>query len=191
MDNDQDEEEEDIEDSKQDGFKRLSKTDRLKRDRDCIRLRLYEGKSYEEIAELVSPPFANESGPRKVVTKWLESQIIEDIAPKKVEHRLRLEALIDVLFPEAMGSLDAILDRIDLEGEHADRAIAAAFQSRNGTVDRVIKLSESLRKLDGMDAPTKQEVTGSGGAPFEVFLNWPMPDPNTEVIPQDQLGNQT
>ena len=59
------------------------------------------------------------------------------------------------------------LRRLELERlDEALRAIAGRVRQGNlAAIDRWIRISESRRRLLGLDAPTRTEVTGAGGGP--------------------------
>ena len=49
--------------------------------------------------------------------------------------------------------------------------------------DRIAKIMDSRRKLLGLDAPTKQEVSGPGGSALLIQVNYADPDPDDHLAP--------
>lgn len=60
----------------------------------------------------------------------------------------------------------------DLELQRLDALYMAmhpqAVKGNQGAVDRCLRIMERRAKLEGLDAPTKNEVTGARGGPVEV-----------------------
>lgn len=61
------------------------------------------------------------------------------------------------------------LERLDM----AMLAIAAQVKAGHlGAIDRWIRLAESRRRLLGLDAATKAEITGAGGGALTLNIQW-------------------
>ena len=101
------------------------------------------GASYDQIAEKLG--WRGRSGAFNAVMRALRKTIQEpadDVRKLEVE---RLDALLLALWPQAR-------------------------QGNQGAVDRVLRVMERRSKLLGLDAPTKQQVTGEGGGPLIVNI---------------------
>ncbi len=165
--------------------KRLTKAQQQIRNIKAVKL-LIQGLSYQEIADALM--FASASGAWKAIDKTLtELPFPEAEQHRRIQHE-RNQAIVSRLLPEVL--VDP-LDDVDFDQDGSAKRARILLENRNATVDRIMKVHDRDAKLLGLDAPTKQEITGNNGAPFEVVMTWPMPDPNTEVIPQEELGNQT
>lgn len=101
------------------------------------------GATYEEIGNSLTPPVSRQRA-FKIVQKGLDERI-QDC--KEVAERARL---IEI----------ARIDRwmLALETQKSDPRV----------VDTLLRLSESRRKLLGLDAPTRIETTGKDGGPIET-----------------------
>jgi len=130
------------------GANREQQVKAYERQQEALSLRLV-GLSYDAIAERLE--FANRSGAFRAVQAALKKTLQE---PADELRTLELERLDSMLLP----------------------MMAQAKKGNQGAVDRVLRIMERRAKLLGLDAPTKQEITGAGGGPqhviFEEKANW-------------------
>lgn len=136
---------------------RPSRVSAAERRRQAVQLRAM-GRTFAEIAEALG--YAGESGARNAVNEQLARLESQDV--KDADLLRRLEA-----------------ERIDL----ARRSIAQAVMQGNlAAIDRWQRLSESFRKLYGLDAPAQLDVSVDEQQSV-VFLLPPGPrHPQLEVI---------
>ena len=118
------------------------------RQKEALSLRLV-GLSYDAIAERLG--FANRSGAFRAVQAALKKTLQE---PADELRTLELERLDSMLLP----------------------MMAQAKKGNQGAVDRVLRIMERRAKLLGLDAPTKQEITGSDGGPVVIAIGGIDPD---------------
>jgi Ni,Fe-hydrogenase III large subunit len=118
------------------------------RQKEALSLRLV-GLSYDAIAERLG--FANRSGSFRAVQAALKKTLQE---PADELRTLELERLDSMLLP----------------------LMAQAKKGNQGAVDRVLRIMERRAKLLGLDAPTKQEVTGKDGGPLVIAIGGLDPD---------------
>ena len=118
------------------------------RQKEALSLRLV-GLSYDAIAERLE--FANRSGAFRAVQAALKKTLQE---PADELRTLELERLDSMLLP----------------------MMAQAKKGNQGAVDRVLRIMERRAKLLGLDAPTKQEVTGKDGGPLVIAIGGLDPD---------------
>ena len=118
------------------------------RQKEALSLRLV-GLSYDAIDERLG--FANRSGAFRAVQAALKKTLQE---PADELRTLELERLDSMLLP----------------------MMAQAKKGNQGAVDRVLRIMERRAKLLGLDAPTKQEITGSDGGPVVIAIGGIDPD---------------
>lgn len=119
----------------------------------AVRLRL-EGHSYQAIADMV--PYADRSAARRAV-ETARQHIIEE--PARELQAQELERLDDLLIR---------CRQVLVDGGDPELVLKA--------VDRLVKISETRRKLLGLDAPAKSDVTSGGEATQVVFHTALNPD---------------
>lgn len=141
-----------------------------------LRLRR-KGKTYRAIAAAALAEF----GPDRLPNGWdcryaymdvkRELDKLREVVGEHAEDVRQLELL----------RLDAMLDGL-WERARAGKATA---------VDRVLKIMERRARLLGLDAPTRQEVTGKDGEPLLVRFVWddPSHDPDAEAAQPDPAAD--
>ncbi len=87
--------------------------------------------------------YTNASGPYKAIQRALRRTLQEPADELRAMEGARLDSLLSAVWPKAM--------RGDL-----------------AAVDRAMRLSESRRRLLGLDSPQRVEHTGKDGAPIEI-----------------------
>ena len=130
------------------GANREQQVKAYERQKEALSLRLV-GLSYDAIAERLE--FANRSGAFRAVQAALKKTLQE---PADELRTLELERLDSMLLP----------------------MMAQAKKGNQGAVDRVLRIMERRAKLLGLDAPTKQEVTGKDGGPLVIAIGGLDPD---------------
>ena len=130
------------------GANREQQVKAYERQKEALSLRLV-GLSYDAIAERLE--FANRSGAFRAVQAALKKTLQE---PADELRTLELERLDSMLLP----------------------MMAQAKKGNQGAVDRVLRIMERRAKLLGLDAPTKQEITGSDGGPVVIAIGGIDPD---------------
>ncbi len=159
------------------GNGRLTNDARAQRDLEILRLRLApNNKGLQEIADIVG------MGSAGAVASAL-NRIFEEHKSVEVETHRQLE----VANMEASRTLLNPYLQPDLDTDN-DKVIAARLDRQLQALAEFRKIGEYVSKLHGAFAPVKQEVSGpDGAAPFTVVMPWPAPDPNTEVINEEDL----
>ena len=130
------------------GANREQQVKAYERQKEALSLRLV-GLSYDAIAERLE--FANRSGAFRAVQAALKKTLQD---PADELRTLELERLDSMLLP----------------------MMAQAKKGNQGAVDRVLRIMERRAKLLGLDAPTKQEITGSDGGPVVIAIGGIDPD---------------
>lgn len=101
--------------------------------------------------------------------KWFDAtnaQMLENLDELRLQEMMHLEAVRKALLPDVLAG---------------DEKSASVY----------IKASESIRKLFGLDAPTKSEIAGKDGAPLTMgVFAVPMQAPSVEQWQQQALSNQ-
>lgn len=112
-----------------------------------------QGKTYRAIAAAVKQEFGDD-----LPDGWDERYAYKDV--KRELDRLRKDTAEDA---QMIRQLE--LERLDLA---LDAILPMVRRGNLGAVDRLIRLSESRRKLLGLDAPQRQEMSGPGGSALTV-----------------------
>lgn len=107
---------------------------------ESLRLRA-EGCTYRAIAQRLG--YKDPSGAQRAVERALQATLQEASDQLRILELERLDNLHGAIWGRAM------------KGE-------------GPAVDRVLKIMERRAKLLGLDAPSRQEITGKGGAPVQV-----------------------
>lgn len=103
-----------------------------------------------------------------------ERQIAVEMGVSPSGAHAMCRAIIDI-YTERRGELADKYRSMELQRlEHATAALAPKVKKGNLlAIDRWVRLSESRRKLLGVDAPTKQAVSGPDGGPVRVEFVFP------------------
>ena len=125
----------------------------LERQMQALELRK-AGVSYAKIAEVLG--YASTGGSHKAVSSALKKTLQE---PADELRKLEVERL------------DAALSSI----------WASVKQGQYGAIDRALRIMERRARLLGLDAPTKQEVTGADGKNIELTVKYATDDKPTET----------
>ena len=115
----------------------------VKKDNEALALRA-SGKGYDEIAKALG--YTNRSGAYKAVLRVLDRwtrETGENVETVRSIELRRCDSMIVALWP-------------------------AALRGDPQAIDRVIKIMDRRAKFLGLDAPTKQEVSGPDGEPVRV-----------------------
>lgn len=110
-------------------------------------LRLHGTRNQTQLAQLLGVSQATISGDFAALDEAWRERANVDHAKQRGEDLERIEAMIDGLWPQA---------------------------SKGGylSVDRVVMLMERRAKLLGLDAPTKQQVSGDPDAPMTIVVRY-------------------
>lgn len=158
------------------GNGRLTVAERTIRDLEALELKK-RGVPYWKIAQELG--FADQGGAQKAVKRVLEARVADGVDEYREIEGEAIDDMIGKLLPYMDPDLDA----------EEPKVINARMSKQLEASAEIRKWRESKRKLYGVDAPAKQEVSGpDGAAPFSVHLAWPMPSPDTEVIDEEDLG---
>jgi hypothetical protein len=120
-----------------------------------------QGKSFAAIAETLGCAVSNAY--KMVMTALRETQVEPAAEVRQIEIA-RLDAMLDALWPVVSPN---VLPLTDAEGN----VIVSADPDRNVQVKAVmsaVKIMERRARLLGLDAPTKQEITGKDGGAIEL-----------------------
>lgn len=103
-----------------------------------------------------------------------ERQIAAEMGVSPAGAHAMCHAIIDI-YTERRGELADKYRSMELQRlEHATAALAPKVKKGNLlAIDRWVRLSESRRKLLGVDAPTKQAISGPDGGPVRVEFVFP------------------
>ncbi len=126
----------------------------LERDLVIIRLRK-QGKSILEISEQVHCADRTVRERLKVIYENLKSNILEEAPEARTLERLRL----DDLYAKARERVDK--KQIITDPETGKQLVVEETDAK--AIETCVKVSESIRKLEGLDAASKFEVNHSGG----------------------------
>jgi len=121
-----------------------------------------QGKTYRAIAAAVRQKFKDD-----LPSGWDERYAYKDV--KRELDRLREDTADDA---QMVRQLE--LERFDVA---LDAIFAQVKRGNLGAVDRFIRLSESRRKLLGLDAPTRQEHSGPYGGALTVRVEYADAEP--------------
>jgi hypothetical protein len=119
----------------------------VERQRQALGLR-QGGASYQQIADTLG--YATRASAWKAVAAALRGVIVESVSELRALEADRLDRLLLAVWPRALNG--------DL-----------------GAVDRVLAIEKRRAALFGLDAPSKQEITGRGGGPVQIEAR-PAPD---------------
>lgn len=114
-----------------------------------------QGKTYRAIAEAVRQQLGDE-----LPAGWDERYAYKDV-------KRELDRLRDEIAEDAQMIRQLELERLDLA---LDAILPMVRKGNLGAVDRLIRLSESRRKLLGLDAPQRQEMAGPGGEALQMNI---------------------
>ncbi len=105
--------------------------------------------------------YSSPSAARRDLTRALEAHRQEEeaeVATYRQQENERLDALLEAAWPRATQP-SPVLNK---DGEVIDQALDMR------AVDTVLRLMDRRAKLNGLDMPTKAEVTGAEGGPLAV-----------------------
>jgi hypothetical protein len=76
-------------------------------------------------------------------------------------------------YAQRRANLDRNLEELrDLQDLRLERLFTAAYQAAlggdAGAIDKAVRIMERQARLHGLDAPTRQEITGADGGPIEL-----------------------
>ena len=98
---------------------------------------------------------------RRDLTRALEAHRNEEAAEVSIyrqQENERLDALLEAAWPRATQPSPVFDKEGNVVGEELDMR----------AVDTVLRLMDRRAKLNGLDMPTKAEVTGAGGGPLQM-----------------------
>jgi hypothetical protein len=126
---------------------------------ELLRLRR-QGVRYDDdrIGEL---GYSSPSAARKDLQRALEAHRAEEAAEASLyrqQENERLDELLEAIWPRATTPSPVF----DKEGEVIDNVLDVR------AVDTVLRLMDRRAKLNGLDMPTKAEVTGADGGPLQM-----------------------
>lgn len=163
------------------GRGRLTDAERRMRDIEILKLR-QQGVTLDEIAPIVG--LCDASSVHDALVRILNSHRALQVEDFRSFQLGQLDEWMQVLRPYLVAGYETAVPE-------DPKITSIRMDKQLGAVDRAIKLQERAAKIMGSDQPLKQEVSGPDGAtPFVVQLGWPTPDPNTEVVNQDDLKNE-
>ena len=105
--------------------------------------------------------YSSPSAARRDLTRALEAHRQEEeaeVATYRQQENERLDALLEAAWPRATQP-SPVLNK---DGEVIDQALDMR------AVDTVLRLMDRRAKLNGLDMPTKAEVTGADGGPLQM-----------------------
>jgi hypothetical protein len=157
--------------------------DTIDRDSEAVKLR-QSGMGYEDIAAQLG--YANASGAWKAVSRCLKAVQTEAVDELRTLELTRLDKMQRALsvYIEA----DPELSDIELPNGQVVHALVPP-KAQLDAMDRVMKIMDQRRRLvPQLEVPRAQEISSpDGSAPFQVIMNWPMPDAASEPIPESEL----
>ncbi|WP_353647943.1 hypothetical protein ABLG96_13785 [Nakamurella sp. A5-74] len=131
----------------------------------AVRLRL-EGHSYEQIAQRAG--YADRGSAYRAVETGRKAILAEPAEALRDFELDRLDAMLRAANDIRAGAAEAGEPELQLKA-----------------IDRLLRIVESRRKLLGLDAPTKTDVTGWDGGVTVVFDQALNPDPNRLTVAVD------
>ncbi|WP_431897904.1 hypothetical protein [Nonomuraea sp. bgisy101] len=136
--------------------------DTAARDAEACRLRA-QNLSYQDIADRLG--YASKSSAHDAVQRALKATVQEPA--DEVRQLMRMQ--LDELARRARAVADATHYVVDNRGVVVwDGMPLVDHGPILAAVDRLLKIQESLRKLDGLDTPVKQQIDVNGGVRYEV-----------------------
>jgi hypothetical protein len=114
------------------------------------------------------------------------------VSTYRQQENLRLDALLEAVWPHATNPVRMVVDRDDPDAEPEEKFDRSA-------VDVALRLLERRAKLNGLDMPIQAEVSGPGGGPLELapvdvhalhaligMAGEPDPDEDDDPYPDEQ-----
>ena len=102
------------------------------------------GATYEQIAAHLG--YSSRQSANRAVLRLLAAHEAENVADLRTLENMRLDDLLFAVYKAALGG--------DL-----------------GAIDRALRIMERRAKLLGLDAPVKQEISGTDGAPLSITID--------------------
>ncbi len=102
------------------------------------------GATYEQIAAHLG--YSNRQSANRAVLRLLAAHEAENVADLRTLENMRLDDLLFAVYKAAKSG--------DL-----------------GAIDRALRIAERRAKLWGLDAPVKQEISGTDGAPLSITID--------------------
>jgi len=102
------------------------------------------GATYEQIAAHLG--YSNRQSANRAVLRLLAAHEAENVADLRTLENMRLDDLLFAVYKAAKSG--------DL-----------------GAIDRALRIMERRAKLLGLDAPVKQEISGTDGAPLSITID--------------------
>lgn len=164
---------------------RATSVDQAEKDAQAVRLRR-DGLGYQAIADRLD--YANASGAWKAVQrtlKLIQHDAVDELRTLELE---RLDVMLASLAPLVTAGPE--LTDIELPTGETVRALVPRAKQLDA-MDRVMRIMEQRRRLvPDLEVPKAVQPISdpTGGAPFQVVLGFPSPDPSQEPIPEEELG---